>query len=153
MNGRVERRIKEVKKSLERSIANQHLSLLQWETVAASIASSINNLPLALGNVKGNFEMMDIITPNRLLLGRNNDRAPDKPLTISQGYDKILSENEKIYQAWFECWLISDEPKLVEQSKWFCSDHNIKIQESILCNAYQYGMLQSVQQGRDGNIR
>ena len=160
MHGRVERRIKEVKKSLATSIANQRLGLLQWETVSATIANSINNLPLALGNVKGDYEMMDIITPNRLLLGRNNDRAPDQPLVVSH-YDKILAENEKIHQTWFECWLISHVPKLVEQPKWFHSDRNLKKgdivlfikQESVLCNTYQYGMVESVEVGRDGKIR
>ena len=160
MHGRVERRIKEVKKSLATSIANQRLGLLQWETISASIANSINNLPLALGNVKGDFEIMDIITPNRLLLGRNNNRAPDQPVTVAH-YDKILAENEKIHQSWFECWLISHVPKLVDQPKWFHSDRNLKKgdivlflkQESMLCNTYQYGMVDSVEQGRDGKIR
>ena len=161
MHGRVERRIKEVKKSLSTTMSNECLGLLQWETVSASIANSINNLPLTLGNVKGDYEMMDIITPNRLLLGRNNDRAPDLPLTVSKDYDKILSENEKIHQAWFECWLISHVPKLVDQPKWFQSDRDIKKgdivlflkQESVLCNTYQYGMVESVEPGRDGKIR
>ena len=139
----------------------QHFGLLQWETVTASIANSINNLPLALGNIKGDFEMMDIITPNRLLLGRNNDRTPDLPLTVSEGYDKILAENKKIHEAWFECWLMSHVPKLVEQPKWFYSDRDLKKgdivlflkQESVLCNTYQYGMIESIEQERDGKIR
>ncbi len=109
----------------------------------------------------GYYEMMDLITPNRLLLGRNNDRAPDLPLTVSQDYDKIISENEKIHHAWFECWLISHVPKLIEQPKWFRSDQDLKKgdivlflkQESVLCNTYQYGMIESVEQGRDGKIR
>ncbi len=161
MHGRVERRIQEVKKSLTTTMSNERLGLLQWETVSASIANSVNNLPLALGNVKGNYEMMDIITPNRLQLGRNNDRAPDLPLTVTQDYDKILRENEKIHQAWFECWLISHVPKLVEHPKWFRSDRDIKKgdivlflkQESVLCNTYQYGIVDSVEPSRDGKIR
>ena len=51
VNGRVERKIKEVNLSLEKFINNQRLSILQWETMSAVIANTINNLPLAVGNV------------------------------------------------------------------------------------------------------
>ena len=63
-HGKVERRIKHIKESLENSIHNERLGVLQWETIAASISNAINNLPLALGNLKGDFEVMDLITPN-----------------------------------------------------------------------------------------
>ena len=161
MHGRVERCIKEIKNSITTTMSNERLSLLQWETLSASIANSINNLPLALGNVKGDFEIMDIITPNRLLLGRNNERSPDSPLSVSGDYDKILSENEKIYLSWFECWLISHVPKLVEQPKWFQTDRDLKKgdvvlflkEEKVLCSTYQYGMVEAIEQSRDGKIR
>ena len=51
-------------------------SILQWEALSSSIANQINNLPLVTGNIVGDFECLDLITPNRLLLGRNNDRCP-----------------------------------------------------------------------------
>ena len=38
MNGKVERKIREIKASLDRTINNQRLSVLQWETVSAEIA-------------------------------------------------------------------------------------------------------------------
>jgi hypothetical protein len=113
-HGKVERRIKHVKESLNKSIHNERLGILQWETMAASIANCVNNLPLALGDIKGDFEVMDLITPNRLLLGRNNERSPDIPLTVVNDYDKIIKQNEKVFQSWFECWLISHVPKLVD---------------------------------------
>jgi hypothetical protein len=160
-HGKVERRINHVKESLNKSIHNERLGILQWETMAASIANCVNNLPLALGDIKGDFEVMDLITPNRLLLGRNNERSPDIPLTVVNDYDKIIKQNEKVFQSWFECWLISHVPKLVDQPKWFKSDRDLKVgdvvlflkQESELCNTYQYGMVHSLVVGRDGLIR
>ena len=75
-NGKVERKIREVKKSITKSVSNERLALLQWETLAATIANSINNMPLALGNsFKPDLEFMDLLTPNRLKLGRNNERS------------------------------------------------------------------------------
>ena len=54
----------------------ERLSILQWETLAAEISNSINNIPLAIGKITGDLENLDLITPNRLQLGRNNDRRP-----------------------------------------------------------------------------
>ena len=105
---------------------------MQWETVSASIANNINNLPLALSNRKADFESMDLITPNQLLLGRNNDRCPAESLTVSQDYDKIIVENQRIFNDWFENWLLSRVPKLMEQPKWFWSDHDLKKGDIVL---------------------
>ena len=71
MHGLVERKIREVRQSLERSMQGEKLSVLQWESVAAEISNSLNDMPLALGNNTADFEVADIITPNRLKLGRN----------------------------------------------------------------------------------
>ena len=59
-----------------KTMSNERLSILQWETLAAEVANSINYLPLALGSITSDFESMDLITPNYLRLGRNNDRSP-----------------------------------------------------------------------------
>ena len=75
--GKVERKIREVKSSLERSFQDVKFSIIQWETVATEIANCINDMPLALGNISSDFENMDLITPNRLRLGRNNNRSPE----------------------------------------------------------------------------
>ena len=50
MHGRVERKIRQVRESLERSAAGQKLSTIGWETVLAEIANCINDLPIGLAN-------------------------------------------------------------------------------------------------------
>ena len=60
MKGKVERKIQEINHSIEKSLNNQRLSILQWETLTASIANQINNLPLAIGDVTGDFECLDL---------------------------------------------------------------------------------------------
>ena len=62
---------------------------------------------------------MDLITPNRLRLGRNNDRSPISPMKIIGSTQKIIEENKKIFNSWFEAWLTSHVPKLMHQPKWF----------------------------------
>ena len=50
-------------------------------------------MPLALGNITGDFECMDLLIPNRLRLGRNNSRSPDGILNCSTDPDKFLKHN------------------------------------------------------------
>ena len=159
-NGRVERKIQEVRKSIETVFTHPHLSVLQWETVAASIANNINNMPLSLGNSKSNLDSLDILTPNRLRLGRNNDRSPEGPFIISHR-DKIIEENQKIFDSWFEVWLTIHVPRLLDQPKWFRSDVDVKRGDVVmflkndkeLSSTYQYGMIEDFQATRDGKIR
>ena len=66
MHGKVERKIQEVKKSIEKTMLNEQLSVIQWETCEAEIANRINDLLLAMGNTVSDFETIDLITPNRL---------------------------------------------------------------------------------------
>ena len=161
MHGKVERKIKEVNKSISRIVSNERLSLMQWETIGAKISNSINNLPLALGSTTSDFETIDLITPNRLKLGRNNDRSPVGKMIITSKPDKILLENSRIFNAWFENWLQNHVPKLMDQPKWFTTDEINKgdivlflKNESKLSNTYQFGIVDNVQPtGSDGIVR
>jgi len=150
MNGKVERNIKEINNSIEKTLNNQRLSLLQWETLSAVIANQIN-LPLAIGDVIGDFECLDLITPNRLLLGRNNDRAIDG-LILCDNPTKIIKDNEKAFDA----WLTIHVPKLMKQSKWYSSDE-INVgdvvlfikHDSAISNKYTFGMVKELEFGED----
>ena len=161
MHGKVERKIQQIKSSLDKRINNERLSILQWETLVSQISNSINDLPLALGNIVSDFEAMDLITPNRLRLGRNNNRSPVYPLHVTNNYDKMLKCNEEIYNSWFEGWLISHAPKLMHQPKWFISDVDIKVGDIVLflknegsiSNVYQYGKIIEVIRSNDDKIR
>ena len=160
MHGKVERKIREINASIEKIAHKDRLSLLQWETLSATIANTINNLPLALGNIVGDFECMDLITPNRLLLGRNNERSPAGDLVFTQNPSRILDQNEQIYQSWFEVWLIIHVPKLVKQQKWFQTDSiNVgdviiftKI-DSVISKDYTYGQVVDLEYSKDGVAR
>ena len=60
MNGLVERKIREVKKSIEKSVSNQRLSIMQWETFASRASNSINDLPLRICDYDGELQSLDI---------------------------------------------------------------------------------------------
>ena len=159
MHGKVERKIREINLSIEKSAANHRLSMIQWETLSSSISNQINNLPIAIGDVVGDLECLDLITPNRLLLGRNNDRCPDG-IVYCDNPTKILKENEDIYNSWFEVWLLVHVPKLMKQQKWYQTDE-IKVgdvviftkNDSVLSKSYTYGIVKDLDYGKDGKPR
>ena len=159
MHGKVERKIRQIRESLAKTLSNERLGVLQWETLGATIANSINNLPLTLRGLK-DLDAMDLITPNRLLLGRNNDRSPAG--TFSTGHhEKLIEENERIFNAWFENWLVSHVLKLMDQPKWFKTDRDLAVGDIVLFlkneddfrGKYQIGMVHDIERTRDGVIR
>ena len=161
VHGKVERKIREVRKSIEKHLCNQRLSLVQWETLGQQIANTINNLPIGLANKTECLENLDLLTPNRLLLGRNNNRCPTAPLILSGDVKKIVQSNEEIFRVWFKSWLVSYVPTLVPTPKWFETGRNIAIGDIVLFtksekefeNLYQYGMVKKLHPSRDGLVR
>ena len=161
MNGRVERKTRKIKGSIAKSLYNERISLLQWEILVSEIANTINDLPLALGNITSQFENMDLLTVNRLRLGRNNDRSPIGPIMLTNNPDKFLFTNKKLFNTWFECWLISHVSKLMHHPKWFQTDRDVKVgdvvlfskQENQLSSTYQYGMISVLSRSSDDKIR
>ena len=51
VNGKVERRIRSMRESLGKTICNERMLMIQWETLGAQVANSLNDLPLALGTL------------------------------------------------------------------------------------------------------
>ena len=160
-HGRVERKIRTIKESMEKSIHNERLSVLQWETLCAQISNSINDLPIALTNSVSELEHADLITPNRLKLGRNNDRSPVGSMRVTSDPQKIIQSNKMIFISWFEAWLITYVPKLMYHPKWFVNDTHLTKGDVILflkhdkelSDTYQYGMVEEANPGKDGKIR
>ena len=160
-HGKVERKIREFRKSVEKELQNQHLSLIQWETLGHQISNSMNNLPIGLGNKCASLENLDLLTPNRLILGRNNSRCPTAPLVLSSDVRKIIQSNADIFNVWFQSWLVSYVPTLVPQPKWFQTTRNISVGDVVLFsksdkefeNIYQYGIVKATHVSRDGLVR
>ena len=88
------------------------------------------------------------------------DRSSIGPMMATNNPDKFLFTNEKLFNTWFECWLISHVPKLMHHPKWFQTDRDIKVgdvvlfskQESQLSSTYQYGMISDLSRSSDDKI-
>ena len=161
VHGKVERKIQQIKLSLEKCVDKKRLSVVQWETLVQQVSNSINNLPLGLGNKTECLETLDLLTPNRLLLGRNNTRSPTAPLELTGDYESIVANNSKIFETWFKEWLINYVPHLVEQPKWFVTERHVSVGDVVLFTKsekefdkiYQYGIIVTTFEGRDGLVR
>ena len=66
----------------------------------------------------------DIITPNRLKLGRNNYRSLDGPIMISGnlGVDNLLENNRKIQHTWYQMLIDRLHHLIMKPTKWSKSD-------------------------------
>ena len=78
------------------------MTALQWETLFSKIVNTLDNLPIAKGNATasatGNLGS-EIITANRIKLGRNNFRSLGGDgihIDLSTDAAKILENNQLI---------------------------------------------------------
>ena len=90
MHGKVERKIKSIQDSMSKALEHKRLSVIEWETMDVEIANCINDLPLAIGNVVSDIENLDILTPNRLMKGRDNNRSPSGLMSVAYKILEIL---------------------------------------------------------------
>ena len=58
------------------------------------------------GSIEGSnktecIENLNILTPNRLIWGRNNDRSPTAPLVLKRDLEHVVEKNANIFSVWF----------------------------------------------------
>ena len=117
-HGVVERSILEVKRLFYVIYQGLKLDLYNYETAFAYISNELNCMPLCLGSKYENLERADLITPSRLLLGRNNKRAPTGYPRI-ESKSRMIDDMDKVHRAWWEAWKSEKiEDYIPAPSKW-----------------------------------
>jgi len=102
--GRVEAKVKIVRKMLQvlADSSDECNTLLGWETVFSRIADHIDNLPIARGSDRAPTDLgWEVITPNRLKLGRNNFRQLEGSIVLSGGPQSLLERNRLLQERWY----------------------------------------------------
>lgn len=131
-HGIVERSIKEVKKLLNLVYGGLKLDILSYETAFAFISNELNNLPICLGSRTSSLEHTDLISPSRLLLGRNNNRALSGFARMS-GPSRLLEQLESVERSWWEVW---KEEKIVDYipqpRKWRGNNGDVKVGDIVI---------------------
>ena len=95
------------------------------------------------------------------MLGINNERSPVSPISVTSNLSEVVKiNNKRIFNTWFETWLVNHVPVLMYHPRWFYSHHNIKVCETVLfikhesaiASKHQYGMIHIVLSSRAGTI-
>ena len=124
--GRVERRVRELRRCLEqlRDTAPPPKTCIAWETTFAQISNQLNDLPMPKSN-RSRIEdpFWDVLTPNRLILGRNNNRSLHGRMKIDYGpdLDLLVWKNKQIMSAWFKIFVERLHYLMPGQNKWTAS--------------------------------
>ena len=81
-------------------------TLLGWETTFLGIADQIDDLPIARGSDRAPTDLgWEIITPNRLKLGRNNFRQLEGTIILSNAPQTQLERNRLCQERWYELFV------------------------------------------------
>ena len=164
-HGLVERVIRTLQESMEEAgLRNQRLTATGLQTLCKLVENDHNNLPLGFkfDRDQDNTEVLKLITPNMLRMGRINTRALSGPLRLPHGASEMVERVMKAYEAWFKIWSDSYIPKLLFKPKWFQDDKDLKIGDLVYFQksetelgggTWNFGMISGLERGRDGLIR
>ena len=162
--GMVERSIGLVKRLLDKTTKGLKLDIMSWETAAAFCSNELNNFPISLGSRTENLDCVDVITPSRLLLGRNNRRA-------LAGYPRLdvpsrmMRQRDEFYQAWWDIWRKEKLTDYIPQpSKWRDNSEELQVNDIVAFikldtgdhqggPVYKIGRVTAVQRSADGRVR
>ena len=126
-HGAVERSIKEIKRIFNNMFKGLKLHLLAFETAFSFCCNSLNNLPISLGSRTDNLGHRDVLTPNRLILGRNNKRSPDS-LTQVPSNSRLAEQLQEVERSWWKLWASEKLVDFVPQpAKWPRTNNNVAV--------------------------
>lgn len=163
-HGLVERIIRSIQETFEDcKLKEKRLHAMGWQTFCKLAENTYNNLPISYSysRYQDNTELLKILTPNMLRLGRINSRAIQGPIRLPANKKELLQHVEKLYSGWFKIFKDTVVPRLIQLPKWFKIDQDLKEKdlvyfqrsESALGSTWIVGEVDQVIRGRDGLIR
>lgn len=162
--GIVERAIREVRKIFNAVFKGLRLSIMSYLTSFYYISSELNNIPICIGGKYTGLDNLDLISPARLLLGRNSVRAPVGIVTACVP-SKWLETVENVADAWWKVWDEEWLSTLVPRPpKWLEGKPDLVIGDVILFmkdgreadlgdTIWRTGIVEDIRVSRDGVIR
>ena len=110
-NGRCESRVRLLRQMLEKlgvDTTVNSMTHVQWETLFSHISQNLNDIPIAKGNRSSIDDFAwDVITPNRLLLGKNVNRSLNGNIEMESGPElgRLMEKNRKILETWYKIFV------------------------------------------------
>ena len=125
--GRVERKVRSLREMLEKVSSRAEVSMtsIEWESLFCKLANELDNLPMAKGSTSNANDLgWEIITANRLKLGRNNSRSLEGPMYLSAkvGPEQMLKRQQDIQAYWYQMMLDRLHHLIPKPSKWSKTD-------------------------------
>jgi hypothetical protein len=135
--GRVERKIGLIRSMIERSIDPKTAqSAMQWQALFAKIANALDNLPMAKGNTSNESHLgFEILTPNRLKMGRNNNRSLASTgisLDMSGNLTRLLDRNRQMYHTWYQLYIDNIHLLAMKPNKWHTNSQMPKHDDIVI---------------------
>ena len=156
--GRVERKIRTIREMLEKTgvQTNVSMTVIQWETTFAKIASTIDDLPLAKGNPSTVSNVgFEILTANRIKLGRNNQRSMEGAgieLDMSGNLVSLLKQNREVYHTWYTLFIENIHMLTMKANKWNKTDKLPAVDDVVLFTMTDGGVGKNEMTWKLGNI-
>ena len=122
--GRVEAKIRIIRYTLDQLGVSTKapLTTLGWETVFAKICNTIDDTPICRSNNTNARDLgFEVITPNRIKLGKNNFRTMQGggiDLNMSANLTNLLARNQQIYDTWYQMYIDSIHLFALRPSLW-----------------------------------
>jgi len=101
------------------------MTSIEWESLFCKLANELDNLPMAKGSTSNANDLgWEIITANRLKLGRNNSRSLEGPMYLSAkvGPEQMLKRQQDIQAYWYQMMLDRLHHLIPKPSKWSKTD-------------------------------
>ena len=165
-HGLVERVIRCLQDSMEEAgLKHSKLSATGLQTMCKLVENELNNIPLGFkyDRDSDNTEVLKLITPNMMKLGRINTRSLSCPLRLPHGASEMVERVRKSYETWFKLWSTAYVPKVMFKPKWYKTDVDLKIGDVVFFpkstdsdgkdEDWIIGRVCGLDRGRDGIIR
>ena len=163
-HGLVERTIRSIQETFnDHDLKSKRLNTIGWQTFCKLAENSYNNVPFgySYGREQDNTELLRILTPNMLRVGKINSRVIQGPIRLPVNRKELLGHVEKIYSGWFKIFKDTVVPRLIHQPKWFNLEKDLqpgdivyfKKDDSVLGTTWKVGEVDQVVHGRDGHVR
>ena len=154
--------IREIKKVFNVLFRGLKLDMLKLETAFFWVCNELNSLPMCLGNRYVDLDQLDLITPARLLHGRNNQRAVGK-MAEGPRPTRLARQVAEIESAWWRIWADQRVADFVPKpAKWREGDPRIQEGDIVVFVkekselgglTWRLGRVRETERGRDGVIR
>lgn len=156
-----ERLVRSVKTGMRAMLKERHPTDIVLRTTLCEIMNIINNRPLT--EVSDDPQEPEPITPNMLLLGRNNHMQYDHDFNESSLDCRAAYKHAQIFaDRFWRKWVSAYRPELLKRQKWQDNRnyHEYKsgdlvmiIDETMHRGCWPKGLIEKVIHGPDGRIR